>query len=105
VNGGLGEETNGLAKICLAVINVGAEGKVDSGHIGFLLYADATTEETEHGVGFGEFQGEGDSKEDDAVEGEDENGEKDGAAMAESNEKTSRCGGGEKRSDPDLNQE
>jgi hypothetical protein len=51
----LREETNSFAKIRFAVADVGAEGDVNRGHTGLLLYAGATAEETEHGVGFGEF--------------------------------------------------
>ena len=41
-------------------------------------------EEANHGVGFGKLQRETDGEEDDAVEAENENGEKDVAARAES---------------------
>ena len=102
MNGELREETNSFAKMRFAVADVRAKGEVNRRHIGLLLYADATAEETEHGVGFGEFQGEGDGEENDAVEAEDENGEKDMPAMPERNEKASRSSGSEKRSDPDL---
>ena len=103
-DGGFAEESDGFAQVCLAVANVGAQRQVDGNHMLLLFYAGAAAEKAEHGVGFGQFQGEADGEEDDAVKTENENGEKDVAAWAKNVEKAAGRGGGEERGNPNLNE-
>jgi hypothetical protein len=76
VNRGLRHAADGFAEIGLAIADVGAEREVNGGHV-WLLYARPPAEKTKQGVGLGEFEGEGNGEEDDAVETEDENSAKD----------------------------
>lgn len=94
VDGGLGEPADGFAEVGLTVADVGAEREVDGGHV-WLLYACATAEKAEHGMGFGDFESEGDREEDDAVEAEDEDGEGDVAERTKREEQAAGGRGGE----------
>lgn len=81
-----GEQTDRFAQAFLAVADVGAERQVNGRHMRRLSYANAAAEESEHGVGLGEFHGETYGEENSAVEAEDKSGKKNVSVRTECDE-------------------
>src|SRR5208283_2200362 len=109
---GFGEKAERFAQIVFAVADVGSERDVSRGHANpswtfqpwaqSLFDSKAPANHSDHGLRFGQFQGEAHSKENQAVDAKDRNGEKNRSARAKEEEQASSGRSSKQGCDPDL---